>query len=355
MAQLKMYFKAGTPFEKSECPEGYSITNYSGEDDIASWIDCCKNGLIGDDAGKEAFVSTIIDHDDLDPFKDVFFLDFDGEHIGTATAVYHPGNRMGEMHMVGIKREYRGKGLIKYLNDVVIDTLLKRGAEFIYLTTDEWRKAAVKGYLTAGFQPVEYDEGMEERWEKVLTEYDIDSVEMLNEDGSFYKTVRKRDLPKIRIGVFGTGRGKTMMNFCEHSDKAELVAVCDGYKPALEFAEKGYGNGKIKFYDSFDEFINHDMDAVVLANFANEHTPYAIKCLKKGLNVISEVLPVQTMKEAVELIEAVEESGKLYAYAENYCYMPAPRKMRELVKNGVIGEFEYGEGEYMHNCESIWD
>ncbi|MCR5484705.1 MAG: hypothetical protein K6F09_03840, partial [Clostridiales bacterium] len=46
---------------------------------------------------------------------------------------------------------------------------------------------------------------------------------------------------------------------------------------------------------------------------------------------------------------------KLYAYAENYCYMPAPRKMRELVKNGVIGEFEYGEGEYMHNCESIWD
>lgn len=71
-------------------------------------------------------------------------------------------------------------------------------------------------------------------------------------------------------------------------------------------------------------------------------------------NVLSEVLPVQTMKEAVELVEAVERTGKVYAYAENYAYMPAPKKMRELYRDGVLGSFEYGEGEYMHNCESGW-
>lgn len=43
-------------------------------------------------------------------------------------------------------------------------------------------------------------------------------------------------------------------------------------------------------------------------------------------NVLSEVLPVQTMKEAVELVEAVERTGKVYAYAENYAYMPAPKR-----------------------------
>jgi predicted dehydrogenase len=65
-------------------------------------------------------------------------------------------------------------------------------------------------------------------------------------------------------------------------------------------------------------------------------------------------MPVQTMKEAVELVEAVEESGLVYAYGENYCYMPAPYEMKKLYRQGVIGEFEYGEGEYVHNCESIW-
>lgn len=49
------------------------------------------------------------------------------------------------------------------------------------------------------------------------------------------------------------------------------------------------------------------MDAVVLANYANEHAPFAIKCLNAVKHVYSEVLPVQNMKEAVELIEAIEK------------------------------------------------
>ena len=28
--------------------------------------------------------------------------------------------------------------------------------------------------------------------------------------------------------------------------------------------------------------------------------------------------------------------------------------MKKLYRNGVLGEFEYGEGEYIHNCEPIW-
>lgn len=159
---------------------------------------------------------------------------------------------------------------------------------------------------------------------------------------------------KIKIGVLGAGRGKTMMDYCVKSDNAVLVAVCDSFEQSLENARKSYGNNEIAFYSDFDEFIGHDMDAVVLANYANKHAPFAIKCLESGLNVISEVLPVQTMKEAVELIEAVERTGKIYAYAENYCFMPAPKKMKQLFNEGVLGSFEYGEGEYVHNCEPGW-
>ena len=161
-------------------------------------------------------------------------------------------------------------------------------------------------------------------------------------------------MKKVRIGVLGAYRGTSMINYCKRADHAEVVAICDKSPEALD-AQRADAEGlDIAFYERFDDFIEHDMDAVVLANYANEHAPFAIRCLKKGLHVFSEVLPVQNMKEAVELVEAVEESGLVYAYGENYCYMPAPYEMKKLYEKGEIGEFEYGEGEYIHNCESIW-
>lgn len=161
-------------------------------------------------------------------------------------------------------------------------------------------------------------------------------------------------MKKVRIGVLGGYRGSSMINYCKRANNAEVVAICDKSAEVLDTQRKNAQNMSIAFYDNFDEFILHDMDAVVLANYANEHAPFAIKAMKRGLHVFSEVLPVQTVKEAVELIEAVEETGKIYAYGENYCYMPAPFEMKRLYKEGKIGEFEYGECEYIHNCEPIW-
>lgn len=161
-------------------------------------------------------------------------------------------------------------------------------------------------------------------------------------------------MQKVKVGVLGAHRGRTMIDYCKHASNAEVVAVCDKAPYELEKVRREAGDLPIAYYDNFDDFIQHDMDAVVLANYANEHAPFAIRCLNAGKHVFSEVLPVQNMAEAVALVEAVEASGKIYAYGENYCYMAAPREMRRLYKEGRIGEFEYGEGEYVHNCEPIW-
>ena len=161
-------------------------------------------------------------------------------------------------------------------------------------------------------------------------------------------------MKKIRIGVMGVYRGTSMINYCVAADNAEIVAICDKWEEGLAIQKEVYKDYPITWYSNFDEFIQHDIDAVVLANYANEHAPFAIKAMKAGKHVFSEVLPVQTMKEAVELVETVEATGMTYAYGENYCYMPAPYEMRRLYREGKLGEFEYGEGEYIHNCESIW-
>ena len=163
-------------------------------------------------------------------------------------------------------------------------------------------------------------------------------------------------MKSIKIGVFGAYRGMAMIRFCAKFGGTDLVAICDKDSYSLKKADeeiKLYGC-ETKLYNDFDTFINHDMDAVVLANYANEHAPYAIKCLEKGLHVISEVLPAQNMAEAVALCEAVEKSGKVYAYAENYCYFAATNEFYKLYREGRFGQFEYGEGEYVHDCGPIW-
>ena len=152
----------------------------------------------------------------------------------------------------------------------------------------------------------------------------------------------------------GAMRGASMINYCLRADNAEVVAICDKWKEGLD-VQRARNKGKnIAYYDNFDDFIRHDMDAVVLANYATEHAPFAIRALEAGKHVFSEVLPCQTMQEAVLLIEAVERSGLVYAYGENYCYMPAPYEMRRLYREGEIGELEYAECEYIHNGEPIW-
>jgi len=152
-------------------------------------------------------------------------------------------------------------------------------------------------------------------------------------------------MKKVKIGVVGAARGTSMIKYSAEANNTELVAICDIREDLLNKHREKYPDKEIAYYTDFETFLNHDMDAVVLANYANEHAPFAIRCMKAGKHVFSEVLPVQTMKEAVELIECVEQTGKIYAYGENYCYMPAPYEMRRLYREGKIGEFEYGEGE----------
>lgn len=161
-------------------------------------------------------------------------------------------------------------------------------------------------------------------------------------------------MKKCKVGVIGIGRGKMVWQFCKEAENAEIVAICDKWEEGIKRLSEELNMDSITYYTEYEEFLKHDMDVVVLANYATEHAPLAIKAMEAGKNVISEVLPVQTMSEAVRLIECCERTGKIYCYAENYCFMNAPVEMKKKYRNGELGDFEYGEGEYLHNCESGW-
>ncbi len=188
MSQLKMYWFTDLPFEELELPEGYSFSNYKDESDRKKWASCIWEDHEGD-IDEQRWKQEIIDFTDIVPEKDMWFLDYKGEHIGTATSFIFKETGIGDMHWVGIRKDFRGKGLSKYLSNIVQKALKERGAKYVSLTTSEERPAALKSYLTAGFLPVEYAEGMVKRWEDVLETYNIDHIQMLNEDATPFKVI----------------------------------------------------------------------------------------------------------------------------------------------------------------------
>ncbi len=153
---------------------------------------------------------------------------------------------------------------------------------------------------------------------------------------------------KIRVGVVGVGRG---FGFADNAHLAgmELVALCDTWEEKLLEAGKKLN---VTTYIDYDKFLEHDMDAVVLANYFHEHAPFAIKALQAGKHVMSETSACKTMAEGVALAREVEKSGKIYFFAENYAYFAYIQEMRRLYQLGEIGEIQYAEGEYNHPVDS---
>ncbi|MCK9265657.1 Gfo/Idh/MocA family oxidoreductase [bacterium] len=149
----------------------------------------------------------------------------------------------------------------------------------------------------------------------------------------------------IRVGVVGVGRGAGFARGAVEPLGMELVALCDIWEERLNSLGKELN---VSTYTDYDKFLEHDMDAVVLANYFHQHAPFAIKALKADKHVMSETSACFTLAEGVALIEAVEKSGKIYSFAENYPYMVFNQEMRRLYQKGDMGKFLYGEGEYVH-------
>lgn len=153
-------------------------------------------------------------------------------------------------------------------------------------------------------------------------------------------------MKKIRVGIFGAGRGIDIAENLRLLD-CEIVALCENIP---QRAEEGLKRLKtdIPVYDDFDKFLNEDLDAVVLANFFHEHAPFAIKCFRKNIHVLCECISNGTMAEGVELVREFEKSRSIFMLAENYPQMLFNREMRKICKGGTLGKILYAEGEYNH-------
>ena len=168
-------------------PEGFFIRNWRpGEEMI--WVEICKYGLCGPDAGIEAWNGAILERKTIDPARDVFFVcrSSDGVPVATITGFVREDG-VGDIHMVACREDSRGHGIGEAMLSRAMKKLktdLPGEGHRVELTTDDWRIPAIVGYLRGGFHPVEYDEGMVERWTKICNDINMHGIQMLTETGT---------------------------------------------------------------------------------------------------------------------------------------------------------------------------
>ena len=151
----------------------------------------------------------------------------------------------------------------------------------------------------------------------------------------------------LRVGVYGTGRGTSHIKNISFLDNAKVVAICEQNPKAVEKAMK-FCPPDVVICPDYDALLDAGLDVVILANFLPDHAKCAIQAMRKGINVVSECLAAVTMKECVDLVEAVEETGMYYSMAENSPYDTSNLEIGRLYQSGKLGELSYGEAEYCH-------
>lgn len=157
---------------------------------------------------------------------------------------------------------------------------------------------------------------------------------------------------RFRVGVLGTWRGAYLAGLFQAHEDVEVVAGCDFDPGYLDDFSTRFP--KARAFQNYDELLQEDFDILIVASYCPSHAPDAVKALQAGKHVFSEVTAFHTPAEGVALVETVEASGRRYMLAENFCYLREAQEMRRLFEEGELGEFLYGECEYVHDIRHLF-
>jgi mycothiol synthase len=167
--QLLMRRRSLERMPKPTLPKGFALRTYQ-EGDDRHWADIIARAF-QTECSVSVFRREIADQEAFQPER-VFFLLYEGQPVGTATAWFKPefGPQSGYVHMVAVVPEHMGKGLGRVLTSAVLKFFKERGLRSAFLHTDDERLAAISTYLELGFEPVIKSEGVRRRWVEVFRE-----------------------------------------------------------------------------------------------------------------------------------------------------------------------------------------
>lgn len=160
----------------------------------------------------------------------------------------------------------------------------------------------------------------------------------------------------VQVGTGARARffyGAIASDFRETSD---LLAICDINKTRMEYTNSvlvndfGYHPVKMYMAEDFDKMIEQEKpDVVIVTSIDRTHHNYIKRAMELGCDVVTEKPMTIDVQKCNTILDTIEETGKSLRVAFNYRYAPHNSKVRELVKNGVIGKINQVHFEWYLN------
>lgn len=152
------------------------------------------------------------------------------------------------------------------------------------------------------------------------------------------------------IGIVGAGQFSGQFSKLFHAHPLVSSVYVTDLLPerAASLVEK---QGLAGTFDSFDDMLDSDLDAIALFTQRWTHGPLVVRALRAGKHVYSAVPMAITVEEIEAIIEAVRETGLTYMMGETSYYNPATVYARGRVDEGAFGRIFYAEGDYVHDMD----
>ncbi|MBQ7778994.1 MAG: Gfo/Idh/MocA family oxidoreductase [Clostridia bacterium] len=162
---------------------------------------------------------------------------------------------------------------------------------------------------------------------------------------------------KLRVGIIGTGNISEchMSGYKALGDEVEVVAACDiDEKKLAKFCEQfGVPN---KYTDFNEMMANEKLDAVSVCTWNSVHKDATIAALRGGANVICEKPMAMNTAEALEMLEASKETGKLLQIGFVRRFGNDAEALKEYIEADTFGDIYYAKATYLrrNGCPGGW-
>ncbi len=151
---------------------------------------------------------------------------------------------------------------------------------------------------------------------------------------------------KMRVGIIGCGWIADSHMICYKAmPDVEIVAGADLIPGKAAAFMKKHGIENVKTdYASHKEMLDDEslqLDAVSICTYNRQHAEPAIYALKKGVNVMLEKPFTVTLDEAVEVMKAEKESGKVISIGFQPRLDANMQQIKKIVESGELGQIYY--------------
>jgi len=145
----------------------------------------------------------------------------------------------------------------------------------------------------------------------------------------------------VMIGCGGFGRYH-LENILKMRNSTKVVALVEPSKEMIESTLEVFSKFNIPLppiYASLDEFLKSGQktEAAFIITPHNMHFPQTKTCLEAGIDVLLEKPMVMNEKEALDLIDARNKTGRLLVVAFPGSLSSAIHKAKELIAENAIG------------------